>query len=30
VLPRGFMLKLIHSHQRQRRRASTGPQWPKR
>jgi short-subunit dehydrogenase len=30
VLPRGLMLKFIHAHQKGRRRASTGPQWPKR
>jgi short-subunit dehydrogenase len=30
LLPRGVMLNLIHSHQKRRRRASTGPQWPKR
>jgi uncharacterized protein len=30
VLPRGVLLNLIHPHQKGRRRASTGPQWPKR
>jgi uncharacterized protein len=30
LMPRGLMLKLIHAHQRGRRKAPTGPQWPKR
>jgi short-subunit dehydrogenase len=30
LMPRGTMLKLIHSHQNRRRRAKGGPPWPKR
>jgi uncharacterized protein len=30
VLPRGTMLKLVHSHQKGRRKAPGGPQWPRR
>jgi short-subunit dehydrogenase len=30
LMPRGTMLKLVHAHQRGRRKAASGPQWPKR
>jgi uncharacterized protein len=30
LLPRGLMLAFIHAHQKGRRRAPTGPQWPRR